>query len=158
LRQIILVMIMGVILVISGCTSMNIAHEKEISYIVEIPSHSKEQIFDGAKIWIAQNFRSAKAVLEYENRDEGVLIGNGIESYPCFMGCGNKGSMNVSYTMRIDIKDNKIKLSFFNLLSEYSGSGIAYSKRDEDGVKPKLMSYGEKLRDSIDKDSKSDDW
>jgi len=158
MKRIISFTIMSIIVLVAGCATIEKAHETEISYVENIPSQTKEKIFNGAKVWIAQTFRSAKAVIEYENEKEGVLIGNGSESYPCFVGCGNKGSTSVSYTMRIDIKDQKVKLSFFNIKTAHPENGVPYSRRDEEGIRTRLLGYGKMLRDSINKDSKSNDW
>lgn len=155
----ILFMILSITILITGCALLEKAQESEITYVESIPSKTKEQIFNGAKIWIAESFRSAKAVIEYENKDEGVLIGNGSETYPCFVGCGNSSSTSVSYTMRIDIKDEKVKITIFNIRSQQGiADGVTYSKRDEDGVRSKFLSYGGLLRTSIMKNSSANDW
>jgi len=53
-----------------GCAGLQPIADADRTFerIVEAPGYSKKQIFNGTKIWIAENFRSAKAVLEYENK------------------------------------------------------------------------------------------
>lgn len=53
-----------------------------IEQVFDTPGYDKAQIYDAAKVWIAENFRSAKAVMEYDNKEEGTLIGNGLIPYP----------------------------------------------------------------------------
>lgn len=67
-------------------------------------------VYERALQWIATNFRSSKAVLEYQNKEEGKIIGNGttnftmsLMDYPCY------------FTMQIDIKEGKYKVLFDNL-------------------------------------------
>ena len=79
-------LIFGIIfLFLTGCAGLQPITDSDRTFerVVEAPGYSKEQIFNGTKIWIAENFKSAKAVLEYENKDTGTIIGNGIISYPC---------------------------------------------------------------------------
>lgn len=60
------------------------------------------------------NFVSAKGVIEVEDKDAGLLIGNSMTSY-------SKGGMsysaydsNLKYTLKIQIKDNRFKVSVTN--------------------------------------------
>jgi len=61
---------------LAGCAGLQPIADADRTFerIVEAPGYSKEQIFNGTKIWIAENFKSAKAVLEYENKDAGTII------------------------------------------------------------------------------------
>ena len=140
--------------------------EGTIKKIFDAPSYSKEQIFNGAKIWISENFRSAKAVLEYENKETGTIIGNGITSYPCQgWSCLGTSDWKVSFTMRVDIKDQKFRLTFTNLrLSWPSVPGRPatenepISKRGFNDIKDKLSDFGNQMLNSFKKTKNNDNW
>jgi len=51
--------------------------ENQIIYtgVVNAEGKSKDQIFNSAKFWFTENFRSSKSVLEIDDREMGVLSG-----------------------------------------------------------------------------------
>ncbi|MBC3934720.1 DUF4468 domain-containing protein [Undibacterium sp. CY7W] len=137
--------------------------ETTVVRIVDASTLSKEKIFTGTKIWIAENFRSAKAVLEYESKDDGILIGNGSMNFPTSgaMELAIKGDWLVQFTMRVDIKEEKFRLSFINITistpaKATSGGGVlpAYSgpvwnQADMQKIKVKLEGFGDSILNSV---------
>lgn len=164
------------VIALTGCAAMQPVSEadKTIEQITEAPNFTKDQIFTGSKIWIAENFKSAKAVIEYENKEEGVIIGNGSTSYPCSgMECLQAGAATdwkLNFTMRIDAKDNKFRTTFSNLsiykpstYNQYSG----FNKGGDDSyiaqgalpaIKAKLEGYSVRIKDSLQKNNAKKDW
>lgn len=109
-----------VVLVICGCAGAQVVPIKDLQKVVEVPGFTKDQIFDAVKIYIAGNFKSAKAVLEYENKVNGTIIGNGRIYYPFHSGTGGfvrdaLRNWMVSFTMKIDIKDGRFRCTFDNI-------------------------------------------
>jgi hypothetical protein len=95
-------------LVFVGCASYEkVANQDtEISKVCDIDL-SKDEIYDGSLQFIAENFTSAKAVLEYQDRNAGRIIGNGSAKI-------SDGVMDrpATFTMIVDIKDNRYRVSF----------------------------------------------
>ena len=158
--------------VLWGCAAMDFEQlseqERTFDKVYEAPEFSKEEIFNATKVWIAQNFRSAKAVIEHQDEEEGIIIGNGSMSYPCSMddlSCYGTAGWKVDFTMRVDIKDEKFKLTFMNIMidtppGEYS-SGNRFpinSQAQLDAIKPELLSYGERILESMKTDEAKSDW
>ena len=163
---------------VSGCAGLEEAPESERTFerIMEAPGASKDRIFESTKIWIAQNFRSAKAVLEYENKPEGRIIGNGAIDYPCAgMECLGKGSWKVQFTMQVDIKEQKFKLTFSNLTlsvpptynSAFYSSAFGvqsgferpvWQKGDLNSIRPALLKFGDQLVASIQNTKARENW
>lgn len=117
-----------VLIFLFGCAGMMPVNKAELEFseVITLDSLGKEAIFNGMKIWIAENFKSAKAVIEYENKDQSTLIGNGMISYPCDgMSCIGKTGWNIGFTMRADIKENRFKLTFNNLIISWPESQYA---------------------------------
>ena len=167
-----LILIM-IVVSFTGCAGLQPIADADRTFerIVEAPSYSKEQIFNGTKIWIAENFKSAKAVLEYENKDAGTIIGNGIISYPCRgLDCIAKARWKVPFTMRVDIKDQKFRLTFSNLHLSWPPSynrtfgaqaghdGPISTQSDLDAVKPELLKFGDQILASLGKEKSKKDW
>ena len=160
----------GAILALNGCTSVQpiIESDRTFERVVNAPGYKKEQIYNSTKIWIAENFKSAKAVIELDSKEEGILIGNGIIKYPCDgMECLAKSDWKVPFTMRVDIKDQKFKISFSNIKLSWpasSSSGIispAYDgpinlQDDMNKIKPVLLKFADDIMTSMN--SNKNDW
>lgn len=159
-------------IMVSGCAGMQPIAEADRTFnaVFETPGSSKDKIFTATKVWIAENFRSAKAVIEYENKEEGTLIGNGVIPYPCSgLDCVAKGNWTVPFTMRVDMKEQKFKLTFTNIsvarpplyangVYYPAGNDPIHLQGDLDSIKPKLLGFGSDLKASIHKDSGSKNW
>ena len=161
------------LVLVSGCAGMQQVTEADrtLDGVFEASGFSKDQIFTATKIWIAENFRSAKSVIEYENKEEGTLIGNGIIPYPCSgLEHITKADWTVSFTMRVDIKDQKFKLTFSNVRlswppsynstfgSQRGHDGPVRLQGDMDAIEPKLLSFGNALLVSMSSNKKAKDW
>lgn len=156
------------IFVICGCAGMQ---GKPPGYvpekIVSVPGLTKNQIFDQTKIYIAENFKSAKAVLEYENKETGTIIGNGVSKYPSD---GIRGSSwTISYTMRVDIKDERYRCTFMNILLHWpsatiygkttSGGSRAVFYNDEfERISESLLSIPIAMKNSMQHSKSRDNW
>ena len=158
---------------VTGCAGMQPISEadKTIERVVEAPNYSKDQIFSATKIWVAENFKSAKSVIEYENKEEGTIIGNGVIAYPCSgMDCLAKSDWKVPFTMRVDMKNEKFKLTFTNMHLAWpaSVSGATYTRANDgspiyyqgdiDKIKPALLKFGDELQASMNNNKKSSNW
>lgn len=157
---------------LSGCAGMQPISEADRTFnaVYEVPEATKEKIFTATKIWIAENFRSAKAVIEYENKEEGTLIGNGVIPYPCSgLDCVAKGNWTVPFTMRVDMKDQKFKLTFTNIsiarpplyangVYYPAGNDPIHLQGDLDSIKPRLLSFGNELITSIRNNTGPKNW
>jgi hypothetical protein len=145
--------------------------EKTVVQVFETPDYTKDQVFTASRMWIAEHFKSAKAVIEYENKDEGTIIGNGIIHYPCggAFECLMKSDWNVPFTMKVESKDGKFRLTFTNIHLAWPAayrSGISTSaadfeireRRDLDKIKPELLKFGDEIVANMGKLKSSSDW
>lgn len=154
-----------------GCAGLQpmINEESKIDQVFDAPNLTKQQIFEQIKIWIAQNFRSAKAVLEYENKNDGVLIGNSVINYPC-SGFDHiaKADWKVLFTMRVDIKDNRFRLSFINLKTSWPAryDSFGFHKAGEgrilrgefDKIRTNLLAFGDQINSLLNNTDGQKDW
>lgn len=116
-------------------------------------------------MWIAETFKSAKAVIEYENKNDGTIIGNGVIDYPCEgLECFGTSRWRVPFTMRVDTKDDRFRLTFTNVNLElpppyYTAGGSPVTLQgDWDAIKPRLLAFGDQLASSISKGKGSKNW
>ena len=129
------------ILFVSGCGKK--IYDYHLDYYVPVDNINKYQIYEGTKRWMAMNFVSSKAVIEYDNVEEGTLIGNGVYSkYSMVYG----GKCYVGFKVRIDAKDEKFRM----ILSD-----LYYTTKYEDRVplvKEKHLLYAETHLNGLHKD------
>ena len=166
------IVIVGAALVLSGCAGMQPVAEADRTFdrIVEVPGHSRDQIYSSTKIWIAENFKSAKSVIELDSKEDGMIIGNGIIQYPCSrMDCLAKSDWTVPFTMRVDMKDQKLRISFSNIklswpatynsgISSPAYDGPVNSQGDMNLIKPALLKFGDEMLASINSNKINSNW
>lgn len=107
--------ILLITVLLHGCAAAFPLKPEETSYqkIIELPAQSKGHIYEKSRQWIAERFKSAKSVIEYENKEEGVIIANNSMTRPESVVHISGGSI-ITYTMKEEIKDNKARLTFNN--------------------------------------------
>lgn len=81
----------------------------------EIITHNKtkDEGFELSKMWLADTFNDSKAVIEYTNKKDGTIIGKGILTNVDY---GGLVVCDTRFTLKIDVKDNKSRLSFKNMV------------------------------------------
>ena len=162
-------------LFITGCASMpKMANEPLTKYerIVEIPDTNKEKIYEGSRQWFAKNFKDSNSVIKYEDAKTGSIIGKGSMQYKCMGGalaCLGTENDKVEFTVRVDAKDNRARVSFEDLNmhspSTYS-AGVRSPARDSKvsfenevtTVKYMLDETVDNLADDVKSGSKSTNW
>ncbi len=116
-----ILMQLGVVLALSGCSTLPTASStpfNEVVEVVELPGQSKDQLFESSKIWVAKMFRSSNDVIQYADKNTGSIVGKGSIKYPCkgFMDCSAFGNDYVTFTLKIDTKDGKARIGFNDLM------------------------------------------
>jgi len=155
---------------LSGCAYVRTLPPEQlvIQKVVDAPNVSKEHIFEKSKIWFAKTFRqsmagwweqnSTRTVIQYENRDKGMLIANGAILYPLEnLSESYKNGWEVRFTLQEEIQDGKARVSFSNLnvfvpymfCGIYAGPTSSYEKRlnaeEYEEVKPVFNAYLDQL-------------
>lgn len=145
-----------------GCAGAMPVTVEELSYqkVLELPGQSKETIYEKSKQWIATNFKSAKAVIEYDSKTDGVIIGNGTIDRPASE-VHISGTHHITFLLREDIKDNKARLTFdkpevfspayYNPVSRttYPPSSSPIRKADVPGMRFTFDEISENLKNYI---------
>ncbi len=99
-------LLMGLVAVLCACTTAPppVAPEERIIQQVFEVDRPKDELFDLAMEWVAKTFRSAQAVIQYQDREAGKIVGKGnmavtyvLFSYPTY------------FTLTIEIKDGRVR-------------------------------------------------
>lgn len=76
--------------------------------VVEAPGFSSEQLYQNAKIWFLDAFRSSKDVITFEDPQIGIVSGNGnFNIYSEFM--NQTIERTVYFSVRIEVKENRFR-------------------------------------------------
>jgi len=92
------------------------AQDTAITYtqVVEIPTKNKFEIYDKAVLWCAEAFNSAKAAVQYTNRDAGILTINS-NADVIIKGKNNDYTRNVTFKIKFESKDKKYKVTVYDM-------------------------------------------
>lgn len=130
---------------LSGCANTQKAPERlkeSIQDVVQHP-HSQKVAFNKSKRWAAQNFNSANSVIQEEDEESGTLVMKGVESVKNVSGGGMTPYYDVSYTLTLDIRDEKMRLTFTPRTTEENilRTGMAKNIREfyKNDLKPNLL-------------------
>lgn len=148
-----------IIILLMGCAGADLIPEdqRDLMRIIDLPGMKKNIIYDKTIIWIAENYKSAKAVLELQDKVNGKIVGNGSTIFE--MGMGMTG--RCTYKFSIDIKDNKIKIIYRNFHGFFgnddsTGRELRYQGEIESVKKNVNLSIDSLI--SFLQNKKSNDW
>ena len=144
---------------------------REVSQIVEMPNMQQKQIYDASKIWIAKNFKSANSVIQYEDASTGTIVGKGSMDFPCSSNwdCMAHANENIFFTLKIDTKENKARLTFSDLLVKTGrkvvGSSVipgnevpVYVRKDKEKIEDGLKKLIQKYEVEVKQTPSDSDW
>ena len=82
--------------------------EKRIKIeIIEFPGVKADKLFDLTCLWLAESFGSSKEVVELKDEKNKKIVGKIVTNFSVFI-----SSVNCRSTMTIDIKDNKVRITY----------------------------------------------
>jgi len=156
-RIIIFIMIITVLFVAFGCaTTQKLTKEELTVQSIQEISKSKTELYKLSNEWMAKSFKSSKQVIQYQDKDEGIIVGKGFIgiTYTLF-------PMDTWFTMTIEIKDNKARVTFEDI---YISQKVNYqtqetpvtNKAQMDKVRPELEKLITDLSDYLQKGS--EEW
>ena len=85
-----------------------------IQEVVKVDSLSKKQIYDRAKMFFVETFKSAKDVIQLDDPDAGTIIGKGNASYSYF-NVAATAVLTVYFTIKIEVKDNRYRYTITDI-------------------------------------------
>ncbi|WP_400194089.1 DUF4468 domain-containing protein [Hymenobacter sp. B81] len=90
--------------------------------VVQVPGASQNELYARGKVWFVNTFNSAKAVMQAEEKDAGLLIGKG------WTGIVKKGALGIPmeeklwYTVRLSVKEGRYKYEIYQFKTELPAS------------------------------------
>lgn len=127
----------------------NASEYEGFNYVTEVEGVKQAELYNGVRLWIAENFKSAKQVIDLENREDGILIGNGV--IPNIKFDGGMGIVipnNASFKMKVEVRDGKIRLTFtqFQIEGRYNSTLF---KQEAVQIKAVISRFGDGIAQSL---------
>lgn len=109
----------------------------------------KGTLFDQTVLWMAESFRSSKEAIELKDKELGTIIGNGAID----MNIGASFlpvNTPVTFKLRIDIKDNKYRMTFSNVKMVFDNYPKPIEDTNRTSNEPKVRERFEQIANSLD--------
>lgn len=102
---------------LSGCATTPLVPITNVQKVYDMPSLTQPQIYDASRQWFAESFKSANAVIQYEDKTSGSIIGKGNMRFPCIgaFQCLAYATATVDFTIRVDTKEGKMRVTYNDL-------------------------------------------
>jgi hypothetical protein len=86
---------------------------KLITYaaVVPVPGVSAAELYSRARLWVANTYRSAKAVIDLDDKDAGRIVAKGVFTVPY----AGLSSMNIRGSLTIEVKDGRFRYTLTDL-------------------------------------------
>ena len=128
---------------------------REVQYVVEITGKKQNEIYNETKLWVAENFTSAKAVIDYEDPMNGILICNGVLSDIKLESGLIAIYLSASFKMKTEAKDGKVRFTFNNFKMTNRNSDVMYETEIEQVV-TRIQQFGSEIKNHILSNQASD--
>lgn len=89
-----------------------------------IPGVIKDELYNRSKIWVVRTFKSANAVLQLEDKDNGQLIGKGNFQYENSVFTAS-ATWTCDFTIQIDCRENKVRIKCYDISAHSKGDATA---------------------------------
>ncbi len=116
--------------------------------VVEAPGKTKAQLYVAMNYWATATFKDNQAIT-LNDKDAGcIIISSAISDIARHTGTINKYSVSITPVIRIDIKEEKIRVTYtvqnYDILADISGGWLSLAESDD-------RTYGDSKRKKDDK-------
>ena len=132
------------------------AQRFDYTEVINVDSMKKDLLFGYVKVWLGKNYKSANSVIQVEDKETGKIIVKAITSTYIETWAKKHDGGKVDYILEIDVKDNKVRLHFYNYVHDCyncKGNGSGGSLLNEKpacGTFSLLKKYFESIKDQAD--------
>ncbi len=103
--------------------------------VVQAPGKTKQQLYVALNYWVTATFKDKQAIT-LNDKDAGcIIVSSTIKNIAEHMGTINKYSVSITPIIRLDIKDNKVRVTFtvqnYEILSDISGGWLSVVTMDD---------------------------
>lgn len=136
--------------IIFTAISMTVFGQETLTYteVVQVDSVSKDELYNRAKLWLANTYVNSKAVLQIDNKEEGQIICKALMIYtPKIFSGSEQTKGTIRYTFKIYLKDGRYKYEITDFFhdpdgNEYGKFGVGTVTTAKECPDPKPMAKG----------------
>ena len=116
--------------------------------VIEAPGKNKQQLYIALNYWVTATFKDKQAIT-LNDKDAGcIIISSTIHNIVEHIGTINKYSVSITPIIRLDIKDEKVRVTYtvqnYDILADISGGWLSIPDKDN-------KTYGDSKRKADDK-------
>lgn len=90
--------------------------------VIDAPEKTADALYTTSRLWFLESFKSSKDVIQYEEREAGIIAGNG--NFPMVIyALGYAVEVRAYFSVRIEVKDNKFRYRIDNISIDQGESG-----------------------------------
>lgn len=103
--------------------------------VIEAPGKTKEKLYIALNYWATATFKDHNAITLNDKKAGCIIISSTIKDIAEHTGTLNKYAVNITPIIRIDIKNNRIRVTYtvqnYDVLSDISGGWLTAALADE---------------------------
>ena len=89
--------------------------------IIEAPGKTKQQLYVALNYWVTATFKDKQAITLNDKEAGCIIVSSTIRNIAEHTGTLNKYSVSITPIIRLDIKDNKVRITSFSPTSAVDG-------------------------------------
>jgi hypothetical protein len=156
-RFVLVISLVGALLTACATSGTKITDPIVFSEVVDVPDVEQSTLYTKVNMWFVDAFKSADSVIQFSDKESGVIkgkyIGDNIMAgiYIC----------KISSTVTVEIKDGKYRISFSDPIYQYIGDalngtyarpgaeGAVVTQEMADKIKEEWAKLAENLKESV---------
>lgn len=129
-----------------------------IQEVMSIPGFTADELFEGAKVWVAESFSPSLDVIRYANRREKTVVGKTKIPHHRDAQFGTTQRLELKFTVMVETKPGRLRYTFTDmvLMAPYGNEKIL--ETDMEVIRPKLDAAVQALVASFQRTTETEDW
>ncbi|MGQ7844878.1 DUF4468 domain-containing protein [Granulosicoccus sp. 3-233] len=169
--------VLATVVAIAGCATTSTPFTGPPPMKIVESNAEAAELFHGSRQWIAENFKSANAVIQYQDEATNTVIGRGtLPNAVCRNLVGGYVAVKTAkagecienlpleFVMKVEAKDNRLRVSMPS--ARYIQPATGYIAASEglatqeimDAYKDEILGYGDKIAAYVVDGAADDDW
>jgi len=135
-----------------SCASLEtpLTEVPKVQRIVRV-NKTKDELYKLSNEWMVKTFKSPKAVIQYQDKEEGIIVGKGFTSVKYL------GNADTWFTITIEIKDKKMRITLEDIYVSSGKFDMPFEIQQHwDKAKPELENIIDRLEDYVGKEA--EEW
>lgn len=130
--------------------------------IIEVEGQTKNDLFLKINSWMVKRFKHSDDVIQFSDKDAGVITGKFVDVTAFRLKDGNTFRYNVISTIKIDVKENRVRITLKDPIARHSNKPFApYEAVSSSELATNVLIVWEALADDLSdflNNNEDEDW